>query len=36
VTIFRVVGKGRPGPAPFLDGAVLDRVITARAALLAE
>jgi branched-chain amino acid transport system substrate-binding protein len=36
VTIFRVVGKGRRGPAPFLDGAVLDRVITARAALLAE
>jgi branched-chain amino acid transport system substrate-binding protein len=34
VTIFRVVGKGRPGPVPFLDGAVLDRVITARAALL--
>jgi ABC-type branched-subunit amino acid transport system substrate-binding protein len=34
VTIFRVVGKGRPGPVPFLDGAVLDRVIIARAALL--
>jgi ABC-type branched-subunit amino acid transport system substrate-binding protein len=34
VTIFRVVGKGRRAPAPFLDGAVLDRVITARAALL--
>jgi branched-chain amino acid transport system substrate-binding protein len=34
VTIFRVVGKGRPGVAPFLDGAVVDRVITARVALL--
>jgi branched-chain amino acid transport system substrate-binding protein len=34
VTIYRVVGRGRPGPLPFLDGAVVDRVITARAALL--
>jgi branched-chain amino acid transport system substrate-binding protein len=34
VTIFRVVGRGRPGLVPVLDGAVLDRVITARAALL--
>jgi len=34
VTIFRVVGRGRPGLDPVLDGAVLDRVITARAALL--
>jgi branched-chain amino acid transport system substrate-binding protein len=34
VTIFRVVGRGRPGLVPVLDGAVLDRVNTARAALL--
>jgi branched-chain amino acid transport system substrate-binding protein len=34
VTIFRVVGRGRPGLKPELEGAVLDRVITARTALL--
>jgi ABC-type branched-subunit amino acid transport system substrate-binding protein len=34
VTIFRVVGKGRPAVDPLVEGAVLDRVITARAALL--
>jgi DNA-binding SARP family transcriptional activator/ABC-type branched-subunit amino acid transport system substrate-binding protein/streptogramin lyase len=34
VTIFRVVGRGRPALVPFLDGAVLDRVIVARADLL--
>jgi DNA-binding SARP family transcriptional activator/ABC-type branched-subunit amino acid transport system substrate-binding protein len=34
VTIFRVVGKGRPGLLPGYEGAVVDRVITARADLL--
>jgi DNA-binding SARP family transcriptional activator/ABC-type branched-subunit amino acid transport system substrate-binding protein len=34
VTIFRVVGEGRPGLLPFYEGAVVDRVITARADLL--
>jgi branched-chain amino acid transport system substrate-binding protein len=34
VTIFRVVGKGRPGLVPGYEGAVVDRVITARADLL--
>jgi ABC-type branched-subunit amino acid transport system substrate-binding protein len=36
VTIFRVVGKGRPSLPGFGDfeDAVVDRVITARAALL--
>ena len=33
VTIFRVVGKGQPGPLP-AEGAVVDRVIIARADLL--
>ncbi|MGH7588584.1 MAG: branched-chain amino acid ABC transporter substrate-binding protein, partial [Gemmatimonadota bacterium] len=33
-TIFRVVGKGHPGLAPGYEGAVVDRVITARADLL--
>jgi branched-chain amino acid transport system substrate-binding protein len=34
VTIFRVVGKGRPGLLPGYEGAVVDRVIIARADLL--
>ncbi len=34
VTIFRVVGKGRPGLVPGYEGAVVDRVITARSDLL--
>jgi DNA-binding SARP family transcriptional activator/ABC-type branched-subunit amino acid transport system substrate-binding protein/streptogramin lyase len=34
VTIFRVVGEDRPGLLPGYEGAVVDRVITARAALL--
>ena len=37
VTIFRVVGKGRPGLLPgfeFFEDAVVDRVITDRADLL--
>jgi DNA-binding SARP family transcriptional activator/ABC-type branched-subunit amino acid transport system substrate-binding protein len=34
VTIFRVVGKGHPGLVPGYEGAVVDRVITARADLL--
>ena len=34
VNIFRVVGRGRPGLVDVVEGAVLDRVITARAALL--
>jgi ABC-type branched-subunit amino acid transport system substrate-binding protein len=33
-TIFRVVGKGHPGLLPGYDGAVVDRVITARSDLL--
>jgi DNA-binding SARP family transcriptional activator/ABC-type branched-subunit amino acid transport system substrate-binding protein len=33
-TIFRVVGKGHPGLGPGYEGAVVDRVITARADLL--
>jgi branched-chain amino acid transport system substrate-binding protein len=33
-TIFRVVGKGHPGLLPGDEGAVVDRVITARADLL--
>ena len=33
-TIFRVVGKGRPGLSPGYEGAVVDRVIVARADLL--
>jgi branched-chain amino acid transport system substrate-binding protein len=33
-TIFRVVGKGHPGLVPGYEGAVVDRVITARADLL--
>ena len=33
-TIFRVVGKGRPGLGPGDEGAVVDRVIIARADLL--
>ena len=31
VTIFRVVGKGHSGRLPGWEGAVVDRVITARA-----
>jgi branched-chain amino acid transport system substrate-binding protein len=34
VTIFRVVGKGHPGLLPGYEGAVVDRVIIARADLL--
>ncbi len=34
VTIFRVVGKSQPGLLPFWEGAVVDRVILARADLL--
>ena len=36
VTIFRVVGKGHPGLGGGYEGAVVDRVITARADLLRQ